>query len=99
MYDIHCRAEGVNQSVISIAILFECLLSFLEQLEDRLGRIRLLECGSKRILGEVYASYLGVIGRSVGDQLDVGSGGYCCSVDDMNVTGRFFERRWGYNKA
>jgi hypothetical protein len=75
MYDIHCRSEGVNQSVYFIAILFECLLSFMEQLEDHLGRIRLLKCGSKLTLGEVYAGYLGVIGQSISDQLDVGSGG------------------------
>ncbi len=49
MYDVHCRAEAVNQSAISIAIFLERLLSFLEQLEDRLGRSSLFECGSKRI--------------------------------------------------
>ena len=38
MYDIHCRAEADNQPAISIVILCERLLSFLEKLEDRLGR-------------------------------------------------------------
>ncbi len=32
MYDIHCRAEAINQSAIAIAMLLERLLSFLEQL-------------------------------------------------------------------
>ncbi len=75
MYDIHCDAEAVNQPAIAITILLERLLSFLEQLEDGLGRRSLFECGSKRILREVGSSYLGVFGQSIGDQLNVGSGG------------------------
>ncbi len=75
MYDFHCHAEAVNQPAIAITILLERLLSFLEQLEDGLGRSSLFECGSKWIFREIGSGYFGVFGQSISDQLDVGSGG------------------------
>ena len=82
--DLHCKAKGVNQFPISVTIFLEGLCSILEELEDRAGRIRLFESGSKGSLREVYPSEFCVVGQGGVDyRLDVKSGrcrwGFLCS--------------------
>src|SRR5229473_3662094 len=70
--DLHCKAKGVNQFPISLTIFLEGLCSILEELEDRTGRIRLFESGSKRSLREVCPSEFCIVGQGGIDyRLDV----------------------------
>src|SRR5258708_7949851 len=72
MNDLHCKAKGVYQFPISFTIFLEGLCSILEELEDRIGRIRLFESGSKRSLREVSPSEICIVGQGGIDyRLDV----------------------------
>ena len=75
MNDLHCNAKGVYQFPISLTIFLEGLCSILEELEDRTGRIRLFESGSKRSFREVCPSEFCIVGQGGIDyRLDVRSG-------------------------
>ena len=55
--------------------------------------------GGKRILGEVYSSYLGIVSQSINDQLNVRSGG--CLASRRHEDNDFFRRedRLGGNRT
>ncbi len=75
MNDPHCKAKGVYQFPISLTIFLDGLCSILEELEDRAGRIRLFESGSKRSFREVCPSEFCIVSQGGIDyRLDVRSG-------------------------
>jgi len=68
--DLDGGAEALYQFSIVIAIFLEGLFSFMEELEVRLGRIRLFESDSKGGFGEVCASKFGVGQGCIDDRMD-----------------------------
>ncbi len=107
MNDLHCKTKGVYQFPISVTIFLEGLCSILEELEDRAGRIRLFESGSKGSFREVYPSEFCVVGQGGIDyRLDVKSGrcrwGFLCSrrhednggVDNLAFRVESSRREW-----
>ena len=74
--DLDYGAEAVYQFPIVVTVFLEGLFSFMEELEDRLERIRLFESGSKGGFREVCRSKLGVVGQGgIDDRMDGISGG------------------------
>ena len=64
MDDLHYWAKPVDQLAISIPIYFKCFRLVFKQLKDVIGRITVLKLIDKRVLVELYAYLLAVVGES-----------------------------------
>ena len=75
---LYNRLETVHQFAIPIAICLELICFVLKDVEDRFGRVAILEGLGGGMSGEVYAGLFGIIGQGgVEYGLKFGRGGHC----------------------
>ena len=63
MDDLYYGAKPVDQFAISIPIDFECVRLVLKQLKDVIGRIAASEVVGERLLVEINANLLAIVGE------------------------------------